>query len=207
MKSGQLGMIHRMRNVQAFAALLMGLSVLGLCTGCGPSLPSSLSLPKIKISSEGNRTRNTGSATSYVYVDEFIDSRGSSAIAILDGKDIPHKEDVSPVIVDGVKQALKQRGFEFSETAPIVLSGEIRQWIARVTSGFSSKVDAEASLYVEVLDPANKRIYAGVYNGFATVESPSLGTKDVQTALQTCLEEAIGQITADGQLTKLLSSF
>ena len=189
---------------------ILAMSVLAmsvLAVGCGPRLPPKLALPNLKIVNVGAKVAGNGGQLSYVYVGEFIDIRETSAIAVLDGKEIAPKNDVGPVVIGGVKQALKKKGFEFSDTAPVVLSGEVRNWVARVTSGFSGKVDSEASLYVEIIDPANKRIYAGVYNGFSNVESPSLGKDDVREALKTSLEEAVRQITADAQLMELLASF
>jgi len=198
----------RMQKAQKFSSFSISAMLFLLVPfiwSCGPSLPAKMSLPKLKITNVGART--VDSEASYVLVDDFIDARVGEAIAILDGKPIPHKEDIGPVVAEGVKQALELKGFRFSDTAPIVLSGEIRKWVANISSGFSGKVSAEGSLYVEILDPANKRIYAGVYNGFATVESPSIDKNDVREALRICVEEAIRQIAADAQLMRLLASF
>lgn len=185
---------------------LVGLLALQL-VGCGPSAPKSLPLPEIKVKDVGGKINRQEDLPSYIFVDDFIDARTEQAIAEVDGKKVPYSDEISRVIRGGMRGALEKKGFVFSDTAPIVLSGELRKWKALVDGGFKSTISSEASLYVEILDPANKRIYAGVYNGFSTVEGPSLGSEDIQSALATAMGEAIQQVLNDQQLVKLLNSF
>lgn len=176
-------------------------------TACGPSTPKSLELPELKIRDVGSKVQSKRAAPSYVFVDDFIDMRLEQSIASVDGEAVPHREEISGVVRGGLRQALERKGFVFSDTAPIVLSGELRKWKADVTGGFTSTIHSEASIYVEILDPANKRIYAGVYNGFSTIEGPSIGSEDMREALGTSMQEAIRQVLNDPQLLKLLNSF
>ena len=176
--------------------------------GCGPSAPASLALPDLQVKEVGKKVEGIGGAPSYIFVDDFIDARTETDIAKVDGKGVSLKEDQTGVSVrSGLRQALERKGFVFSDTAPIVLSGEIRQWKADVTGGFKSKIRSEASLKLEVLDPGNKRIYAAVYKGYSYFEGTSLGAEDIRKALGVSMEEAILQILKDPQLIKLLSSF
>ena len=88
-----------------------------------------------------------------------------------------------------------------------MISGQVRKWHANVTGGFQGKIESEASVYVEVLDPANKRIYSGVYNGVSSLETPNVDVKDMRESLGAAMASAIEQLNKDQQLVKLLSSF
>lgn len=187
--------------------LLFTIAICFLLIGCGPSAPKSLKLPEIKIREVGKKVKGPDDEASYIFVDDFIDARIEQSIAEVDGTKVPPEGDTSVFVRAGLRQALERKGFVFSDTAPIVLSGELRKWKADVVGGFSSTIRSEASLYVEILDPANKRIYAGVYNGFSNIEGNSLGAEDIQEALRISMQEAVRQVIKDMQLIKLLSSF
>jgi hypothetical protein len=143
----------------------------------------------------------------FIFVDQFIDARPSPAVARVEDRDVGASNDPVEEVVGGIKRALEKRGFTFSDTAPVILSGELRAWVSLVTEGLPSKSEATAELYVEVLDPANKRVYSGVYKGYAAKESPGLDEGDVQETLRISMTEAIQQIMADKQLVGLLASY
>lgn len=190
--------------------LVLGLAVctvFGTFTGCGPSIKGSIPIPAISINKDPNpSSRNSGNT--YLFVDEFIDARGSKTIALVDGKnEVQSTGEVVPPVVKGLKDALGNSGFSFSDSAPVVLSGELRKWNADVSGRMPTKIKSEAQLFVEVLDPANKKIYSGTYNGFSSVESGSVAEPEVQKALSSAMEEAIKQVTNDRQLIGLLQSY
>jgi hypothetical protein len=62
-------------------------------------------------------------------------------------------------------------------------------------------------VYIEVLDPANKKIYSGVYRGYSSMEAASVNDQDVSRTLASSLEESVAQVTSDKQLISLLSSY
>lgn len=185
-------------------SLLCGGMVFG---GCGPSLRSSLEVPKIAPFAKRDSQLKRDRYDSYVFVDEFVDSRERKRIVTIEGRDVDPAGDVVEAVVDGLERALSMEGFKFSDTAPIILAGEVRQWETQITGGFTKRAESEAALYVEVLDPANKRVYSGVYRGFAAFESPGLDEEDIRETLRTSMTEAVEQVVEDEQLMRLLAAF
>jgi hypothetical protein len=174
-------------------------------TGCGPSLRSEISVPRL-IPAGAPEARRP-SRGSFIFVDQFLDTRPGHALVRIDGRDVRPETEPADEVVAGLKRALERDGFAFSDTAPVILSGELRVWSAEVKDGFSAKAEASSQLFIEVLDPANKRVYSGVYEGFAAKQSPGLSESDVKDALQTSMTEAIRQVMVDTQLIGLLASY
>jgi hypothetical protein len=174
---------------------------------CGPSIGSSIVLPQLRPVVPPGSELAGSSYENFVFIEELVDARVDTGIAELDGRSIRSTDNVVPVVLQGLRTALGDKGFKFSDTAPILLLGEIRVWKAEIEGGFSSSVSANAELYIQVLDPANKRIYSGSYKGFASAESPRLGVKQIRNTLGIAMSEAIVQVVKDQQLVRLLSSF
>lgn len=172
-------------------------------SACGPSLKSTMLVPQVKL---GKKAEPLPEST-YIYIDELKDVRESKAIARREKKDVNPDGEVSPAVVDALKQALATKGFSYSESAPVIISGEIRDWVAEVTGSLPTKVNANAAIFIEILDPANKRIYSGVYRGFASMDGASVNEEDVRKTLASAMEEAVMQVSADKQLVTLLGSF
>ncbi len=175
-------------------------------TGCGPSLNSTMPVPKVKIGG-AKATAAPDSGATYLYIDEFLDKRESSVLVRREKKEVNPEGDVTPAVVDALKQVLAAKGFEFNDSAPVIISGEVREWVADVTGSLPTKVSAQAAIFIEVLDPANKRIYSGTYRGLASLEEASVNEKDVSKTLASALEESVGQVASDKTLISLLSSY
>lgn len=189
-----------------FHFVLLFAAVIIAASGCGPSLKSTMPVPQVKLA-QAKVNKEAKAETTYLYIDEFVDKRDEKALARRDSKEVNPEGDIAPAAVDALKQALTEKGFTFSESAPVIISGEVREWVADVTGSLPTKVSAKAALYIEVLDPANKRIYSGVYRGFASMEEASVDEKDVSKTLASSLEESVAQIASDKQLVTLLSSY
>ncbi len=184
----------------------MGLLVSSLIS-CGPSLGNLIEVPSLNIAKKLNPTVRLTNNT-FLSVDEFTDTRPSPTIAVVDGKkDVKTTGEVLPVVVSGLKDSLGNAGFTFSDSAPVIIAGEVRKWSAEVQGRLPTKLSAEGQLYLEVFDPANKKIYSGVYNGFSSMESSSITEADLKRTLSGAMEETIRQIMADRQLLALLQSY
>ena len=188
-----------------FTYLLQTSIFLMLATGCGASVKSTIALPDLKVAN-GAATESSSGST-FLFIDELIDKRENMTIAKVDGREIQGSGSVTKVVADGLKAALTNKGFAFSDSAPVIISGEIRVWRADISGTLPTKVSSEAALFVEVLDPANKRIYSGVYRGFAQLEEGSINDEDVRKVLGNAMEEAVVQVSNDSQLVTLLSSY
>ncbi len=180
-------------------------SVLFAVTACGPSLRSQMSLPHLMPS--GAPEAQATSRQAYIFVDQFIDARPSPEIAMVEDRAVAADNPPADAVVAGIRRALEKDGFTLSDTAPVILSGEVRNWSAKVTPGFSSKSESSAQLFIEVLDPANRRVYSGVYEGFSSKGTPGLDESDVRDTLEVSMTEAIKQLLADRQLIGLLASY
>lgn len=174
--------------------------------GCGPSLKNTMAVPHVKLTG-GKVSRDDSTASTYLYVDEFVDRRENKSIVRSEKKEVQPENDVASAAVDALKQSLTAKGFSFSESAPLIISGELREWIADVSGSLPTKVSAQASVYIEVLDPANKKIYSGVYRGYSSMEAGSVNEQDISKTLASSLEESVSQVTSDKQLISLLSSY
>ena len=177
--------------------------------GCSETLHSAIELIPIVPPQKPEEPAEVKPLDSVVYVDVFLDARPAKSVVVIEGegREVPASNDVVEVVVQGLQKALQKKGYQFADTAPIILSGEIRQWSSRVTGSFSKRVESNAELYVEVRDPADRRVYSGVYRGFAARETAGMSEDDVQQVLRLSMTEAISQVTGDEQLMKLLSSF
>lgn len=188
--------------------LLLGVLFSGVVfSGCAPSIKPEVRLLELISSAKVEKGLIDLSFRPYIFLSSVVDMRTEKSVAEYDRKKVRTPDDVSQVVSAGLKRSLEEQGFLFSESAPVVLAVEIRQWRAEVESGFSDQVRAEASLFVEVIDPGNKRVYSGSYKGHAVIEDPSLDTKDVQSVLRTSMNEVLNQIVLDKQLMRLLSSY
>ena len=187
-----------------FVVLLIAL---GLCSfGCGPSLKATMDVPVVRVTS--SKLQNDHQITNtFLYVDEFVDNRQNKTLVKDSRREVTASGDVAPVVVDALRQALGDRGFSFSESAPVIISGEVREWLATISGSLPTKVSAEAAIFVEILDPANKRIYSGTYKGFASMEAASVSEEDVKRTLASSMEEAVTQVAMDKPLVALLSAY
>lgn len=184
---------------------LFFLSLLCLVS-CGPSLKKTMDFPNVnlnlaKISSDNNL------ANTFLYIDKILDKRNNHVLVRYEGKETLSTGEVSAQLQELLKQALTKKGFSFSDTAPVIISGEIRKWYAEITGSLPSLIVAESEFFIEILDPANKRIYSGTYSGKAQAEEGSVNDDDIRKVLSASLEEAVVQFTSDKRLITLLSSY
>jgi len=184
----------------ASASILTALTVVG----CGPSLKSTMPVPYLAPNAMKQTTADSGA---FLFIDEFKDQREDRVLVKRDKKEVTAEGDVTPAVIQALKQAFTSRGFTFSESSPIIISGELREWRADVTGSLPTKVAAQGAIYIEVLDPANKKIYSGVYRGFASLEEASIDEQDVSKTLANALQETVTQVVNDKQLIGVLSSF
>ena len=183
----------------AGAATLLSLAAVG----CGPSLNSTMPAPHVALSNKPPASETSA----YLFIDEIKDVRDNRVLVKREKKEVTAEGELTPSVVEALKQAFGTKGFTFSESSPIIISGELREWHADVSGSLPTKVAAQSAIYIEVLDPANKKIYSGVYRGFASLEEASIDEKDVSKTLANALQETVTQVVNDKQLVGVLSSF
>lgn len=188
-------------------SILVGFGLVFLFASCAPSLPSTIRVPHITPTVKGPQVQKRRGYESTVFIDQLTDVRPKEAIAEFQGRDLNPAGDIIAPVFNALREGLEKKGFRFSDSAPVLVAGEIRTWNAKIKGGFSAKVEAQAVLYLEILDPTNKRAYSGTYQGFATLERTNVTEEQVSEVLGTAMSEALGQVFADQQFIRLLSAF
>lgn len=185
-----------------FFSILAGL----LCLGCGASFREGLPVPTLK-GDPKNIEAAHASEGAMVYLEDIRDNRKQTAFATYKDMVIQPVGDPVASIQTALKRNLESIGLEVTDSAALVLTGELRKWQVGINSGVPIDMQSEAVLYLEVYDPTNKRIYSGEYQGFAAIQKTSASNKDLNDALETAMIEVLAQIKNDKQLVSLLSSF
>ncbi len=176
-----------------------------LCS-CSVNLKDSIQIPEIKINDSKIATESKLSNT-YLFLDQFNDTRAEKHIIEYEGKKVLAKNEISALVMNAIQTGLTKKGFSFSDTAPVVITGEVKQFMAEVKSGVPKKIEATSAIFIEILDPANKRIYSANYQGTAFAEEGSVSEDDVRRVLATSMEETVVQMSNDQRLITLLSSY
>ena len=175
--------------------------------GCGQTTPvgSRLAPPEIAFADTilAGEENGAGSAS----IDQFTDARPEKAIADYDGRAIEPTNDVVPTVRAGLENVLGKHGVIVSDSAPLVVSAEIRDWKASVSTGFNAKAAGRAAVFLRVFDPGNTLIHSGLYKGEANLSQSTIKEKDISEVLATAMSEALSQVVRDAALMKLFHSF
>lgn len=142
-----------------------------------------------------------------LFVGDIRDGRPQTALAVMGEKKSEPEGDITLAVSRALQEGLKSKGFEINDSAPVVVTGEVRTWLVTIKGGVPSKGESSAALSLEVYDPANKKVYSGVYQGSARMERSTLSDQDISRLLGVAMTEAIGQALSDKNLIQLLASF
>jgi uncharacterized lipoprotein YajG len=195
------------KNRRFAAPLLILISVVFLVSACTPTFHSTIKIPRVPVKIKQTSITRRPQYGMTIFIDQMVDARKKEALAEYDGRDINPDGDVTGAVLDALRSGLEQKGFKYTDTAPVIISGEIRTWFTRIENGFTRKATADAALYLEVIDPTNKRVYSGIYRGYSSIEKPGLGEEEVSKALGSSMAEAVNQALSDQQLIRLISAF
>lgn len=195
-----------MKPLKRIIAFLVFVSSLGLAACAGPSVSSQLDVPAIPVAS-----RPAGGSPvaekAFVSLDQIKDGRLDTALAEFRGKRSEPVGEVTSEVQSALESTLAGAGVSVSDSAPLMISAEIRRWFASLDSGMSGGVHSDAELFLQVFDPANKLVYSGSYRGNAMLQQSGIQDKDIRDNLGTAMSEALGQIVKDQKLMHLLASF
>lgn len=208
MRRPEMSQLQRNSMLKTHCHLAMILFIVLGFASCGAtSLGSQLSVPTVPVPSSGLFVR-TVPEDSVLSLKALNDARRETKIAVHRLRAIEPTSRVSIVVDEVMKTAFQQKGFSLSASAPLVVSGEIREWVADV-GGPELRGGAlgKAVLYLQIFDPSNKKIYSGTYQGTAEFVKSSIKDKDVQQVLAESMSEAVAQIFSDQKLIDVLTSF
>jgi hypothetical protein len=179
-----------------------------LCCLCAVGCAASISKEGLKVPSISMpNVERVESQRGSVSMDVMKDSRADTVLVQLGASPVETVGDVTGSVSTAMRGVLEKAGFLVSDSAPIVIVPQIRKWKARVRSGLPATVDAQAEVFVEVLDPADKLLYSGVYQGSSTLSQPSIHEAEIESTLASAMSEALEQLVADLRLVRILSSF
>lgn len=176
-------------------------------SGCGGTagVGSKIAPPAIAFEQGAPASGENGSGS--VSIDQFEDVRADKALADYDGRTIEATADIVPAVRAGLKDVLEKHGVIVSDSAPLVVSVEVRDWKTAVESGFNTKATGTAAVFLRVYDPGNKLIHSGLYKGEAHLIQSKIKESDISDVLATAMSEALTQVTQDKTLMKLFQSF
>ena len=186
--------------------LALATLVISAFLACSPSVKKDIDLAGLDIIPLPTGAKVSANSSS-VFVDLFSDGRDNEAVLIKGDKKANLKNDPGDMVRDAITGALKNKGFVITDTAPLIISGEVKKLVANVEPGFPVKLRSDAKIILEVFDPANEPLYKASYNGFSSVSHPSINSTDVKEALGLALKEAVTQVVKDKELIGVLESF
>lgn len=171
--------------------------------GCSRSIGRNVEVPDIP-SAEEPAARSKLDVS--VNVAEFKDVRDNIA-GVDSDSGVSYTEpqgSVTGAVEEAVAQALGARGVLLGGDAPLTVWGEVRKWRSRVETTTISKIESEASLYVEVVDSSGTRRYSGTYHGSRTSQFPIASATDVRQSLGLAMAQAIDQMLDDEEFLNAL---
>jgi len=198
--------MFKKRFYRIFSTFILSMAILSGCSSSLHSL-SSFRVPEIRFEVDKARVDTVDRSSSDIFINNFLDTRKKPYLVAIEEQELLKEGDVSIAVSESLTDAFREMGFSISDSAPVVISGEVKEWFVNVHTEIQETATARASLYIEVLDPSNRRAYSGIYNGYASRKSLRIRKKDIRELLRTSVSEAMRQLTADRQLIKVMSSF
>jgi len=186
--------------------LLFSIFLAVAISSCGPALQSEITLTTVPEPLLKSMPPEFTSQPS-VSVGFFRDARQGNFVVRNYDALIRPTNSVTFEVEDVIRRTLVNAGYLVDRSAPIVLRGEIREWVVDIKSKMPATLTSKAVLFVEAVGPSDKRIYSGVYRGTGYLEKVVVEHKDVQYMLNAAMTEAVAQIMADSKLLGILSSF
>lgn len=187
------------------AVWLIGLFLLA---SCAPNLGKTIEAPQIPaVATKGDARPRLGT---YISIQSVEDARIAvdPGTASMDGIDYTEPQGaIGSLVENGLKAAFRENGISVIDSAPLVIRAEVRTWRAHTETKAQSDLASEATLYVEVIDPAGKKLFNGTYNGNRASTFPIITRVDVQDSLGIAMANAISQAVVDPQLLTVLSSY
>jgi hypothetical protein len=175
--------------------------VLLAALGCAPGLGTSLHVSELALP-ESTIKDPVPNGDIKVRVAAFNDLRANSAIAEVNGRQIPPEGDLGLTVQRAFEQEFKQRGMTLALfQGPPTISGEIIDWKVDVTPSFPlSKVNATATFRLILSDASNQPVYSARYSGESFLRHPYPTESTIQGILGEAMSQAVRQAADDPEL-------
>lgn len=187
------------------AFVIISVALVPLLFACSNSIQRSYSFPELASTAEeiAAETPNRGIS---IYIDQFVDDRAVRDIVLASDGNAASIGDAGRPVAEALVRAFMQRGIGSSDSAPLILSGTVKEWYARVSSGIGGGIAAEARISVTLSDPAGTQLYIALYSGSAEY-SGGFSKSEFDRVMAAAMQEAIGQVTSDQKLLGLIESY
>ncbi len=183
---------------------ILTLVVLGLVS-CGPNFVNPVIAPEAPLEAVDVKPR--AKSEGQFYLKSFEDSRSLKDLTSYDGKSYYTDSDLTLVGREGLSRILGKAGFSSSKESAIFIKGKLIEWTADVIDGYPSLISSKAKIYIELIDPTDRRIYSGSYSGAAELQAPGLSNDELRKSLSLAMEKALEQVAKDKGVVNVLTSY
>ena len=174
--------------------------------GCAPGLGKQLRVDNIIRTQAASADRGAGEFPK-VRVGRFDDRRGYSEVGEVDGRLLQPAGNVAVNVQAALEEMLRARGIQPSQFSGLLLTGEILEWRVMVLPGFpTTKVQAVASVKIELRSEKYDLLYSAVYTGNGEAEHPFMTQYRVEEALGSAMETALSGAIEDRTLTEKIAA-
>lgn len=173
---------------------------------CGPSFTSPVLAPEISID-QMVLPKLSAAGEGRFYLKNFQDSRTDKNLLKINGEVFSTDSDLTLVVREGISRAFVKAGYAHSKEASVFIAGKLEQWDAEIVDAYPSTILCKAKIYLELLDPIDRRIYSGTYSGMSELQSPGLNNDDLRKALSLAMNKAVEQAVKDKGLTSIINAY
>lgn len=186
--------------VRACAAALCA----ALAAGCAPSLGTTIEAGDIPVPAVQSTAR--ARFGSVVGIQDIRDNRPAPVVDGTEKFTEPHGG-IPQLVESALKTTLGDAGVSVVSSAPVAMKVEVLKWRSQVDPKASVMLRSEASLLIELFDPAGKKVFSGTYNGVRSSQFPVVTRVDVKDSLGLAMSNALEQLVADPQFIEIIGSF
>ncbi len=173
-------------------------SLIFILSFCSPGLGTTMSLNNVsKVELE---TSNLFTEQDKVRLNilNFGDNRTIEAIAQIDGRLIKPDGDVGQAAQRIFESYAKNSGIKLSLFNAPTVRGYVNEWKVSIIPSFpASKVQANATINIELLDRDSNIIHKSFYSGDFQEANPFLSDEKVQNALGMAMSYAVSEVFKD----------
>lgn len=172
---------------------------------CGPQFNNPVLAPDASLATV--ELKGKAGSEGRFYLKNFEDIRKDLSLVTLDGESYKTDSDLTLVVREALSRILVKSGYSSSKESAIFIKGKLIDWKAEVKDGYPSTLVSSAKVYLELMDPTDRRVYSGTYAGEAELQAPGMDNNDLRKALSMGMEKALEQVVKDKGFVSILSSY
>jgi hypothetical protein len=167
--------------------------------GCAPGLGPTLEVPHVQLGT--GTIREFSDHNVKVRLGQFIDSRSSTAIAKVDGREVLPDGGIGAAVEEAFQGFLSEALVKMAVIDAPTIEGQVLDWGVNVLPGFPlTSVNGDARVAVTLRTSHNDVAYKGIYSSHATREHPTPGEGTVKDVLSEAMAGAVREALRDQDL-------